>query len=292
MVIQRSFCPLPFATGLSHAASAVNQTHAKEIVMSQAAASASSSPGKAARIARVFAITGLALAIACGIAELLAGLGYRWGWWHFRTGLQVMRWAASTDLAAVAMTLIATGLAIKVGTRGTLVAAIHGLVLSVIVAGPPLYMYREASNLPRIHDISTDTQNPPAFSAVMPMRKGAENSTTFTPENARLQQQGYPDIAPVMLDAPPVQAFARAERAARAMGWDIVAAAPANLRIEATDTTLLFGFKDDVVIRVSANGAGSRVDVRSLSRVGRSDFGTNAKRIRLYVQQLANTPGA
>ena len=71
------------------------------------------------------------------------------------------------------------------------------------------------------------------------------------------------------------------------MGWDIVAVAPQDFRIEATDTTLLFGFKDDVVIRVSAASGGSRVDVRSLSRVGRSDFGVNANRIRKYFKQLA-----
>jgi uncharacterized protein (DUF1499 family) len=86
---------------------------------------------------------------------------------------------------------------------------------------------------------------------------------------------------------PPPRALQLAERAARAMGWDIVAVAPDDLRIEATDTTLLFGFKDDVVIRVTANGNGSRVDARSLSRIGGSDLGTNAKRIRSFMRQLA-----
>ena len=90
---------------------------------------------------------------------------------------------------------------------------------------------------------------------------------------------------------PPAQAFARAEAAARAMGGDIVAVSPQDLRIEATDTSLLFGFKDDVVIRVAAladvSTASSRVDVRSLSRVGGSDFGVNAKRIRDYLARLA-----
>ena len=73
------------------------------------------------------------------------------------------------------------------------------------------------------------------------------------------------------------------------MRWDIVAADPAQGRIEATATTLLFGFKDDVAIRITPDGAGSRVDVRSLSRVGRSDFGTNAKRVRAYLRALAPT---
>ena len=71
------------------------------------------------------------------------------------------------------------------------------------------------------------------------------------------------------------------------MGWEVVAVAPEDLRIEATDTTLLFGFKDDIVVRVTPSGNGSRVDVRSLSRVGKSDFGVNANRIRKFLRQLA-----
>ena len=243
--------------------------------------------GKMARAARLLAITGLVLAIVCGIAELLAGLGYRWGWWHFRTGLLTMRWAASIDLGAVFITLAATLLAWKFGTRRTLVAAIHGLVLSLIVCRPPLYLYNQVNSLPRIHDISTDTLTPPQFVALLPLRQGAENSTVYLAETGVQQKKAYADVAPAMLDVPPVQALQRAEKAARAMGWEIVAVNAPESRIEATDTTLLFGFKDDVVIRVAANGGGSRIDVRSLSRIGRSDFGANAKRIRLFMRQLA-----
>ncbi len=231
--------------------------------------------------------TGLALAVICGLAELLAGLGYRWDWWHFRTGIQIMRWSASADLAAVVLTLVAAVLAYRRGARGALATGIAGIALSLIVAGPPLYHWRLVDQLPRIHDISTDTEKPPAYVAVLPLRKGAENSTEYSAEVAPLQKKAYPDIVPTLLDVPPEQAYARAERAARAMGWDIAAAVPGELRIEATDTTLLFGFKDDVVIRVSASGNGSRVDVRSLSRVGRSDFGVNANRVRKYLRQLA-----
>jgi uncharacterized protein (DUF1499 family) len=251
-------------------------------------ASASTAGGdRGARIAVVLAWTGLGLALACGLAELLAGLGYRWGWWHFRVGIQIMRWSATTDLAAVALTLAAAVLAYKYGVRRALVAGIAGLALSLAVAGPPLYHWRLVEQVPRIHDISTDTDKPPAYVAVLPLRKGAENSADYSAEVAPLQKKAYPDITPALLDLPPAQAYARAERAARAMGWEIVAAAPEELRIEATDTTLLFGFKDDVVIRVSAANSGSRVDVRSLSRVGRSDFGVNANRIRKYLRQLA-----
>jgi uncharacterized protein (DUF1499 family) len=242
---------------------------------------------RGARIAVAFAWTGLGLALACGAGELLAGLGYRWDWWHFRTGIQIMRWSATTDLAAAALTLAAAMLAWKYGTRRALAAGAAGLALALVVAGPPLYYWRTLDRVPRIHDISTDSDNPPRYVAVLPLRKGAENPTDYSAEVAAQQKSAYPDITPAMLDLPPAQAFARAERAARAMGWEIVDAAPADLRIEATDTTLLFGFKDDIVIRIAAAGSGSRVDVRSLSRVGKSDFGVNANRIRKFLRQLA-----
>jgi uncharacterized protein (DUF1499 family) len=242
--------------------------------------------GKGARIAAFLAWTGLGLALACGIAELLAGLGYRWGWWHFRTGIQVMRWSASADLAAVVLTLVAVILAWMHGPRRALLASVHGLAISLLVAGPPLYHWHMVGQVPRIHDISTDTANPPSYVDIVPLRKGVENSTDFSAEVAAQQQKAYPDIVPAKLDMPPAQALQRAEKAARAMGWDIVAVAPADLRIEATDTTLLFGFKDDIVIRVAADGGGSRLDMRSLSRVGRSDFGVNANRIRKFMRQL------
>jgi uncharacterized protein (DUF1499 family) len=242
---------------------------------------------KGARIAAALAWTGLGLALACGLAELLAGLGYRWGWWHFRTGIQIMRWSATTDLAAVLLTLAAAILAYKYGASRALAASVAGLVLSLVVAGPPLYLWRLVDQVPRIHDISTDTDNPPRYVAVLPLRKGAENPADYSADVAAEQKRAYPDIAPAMLELPPAEAFARAERAARAMGWDIVAVVPADLRIEATDTTLLFGFKDDIVIRVAPSGNGSRVDVRSLSRVGKSDFGVNANRIRKFLRQLA-----
>jgi len=231
--------------------------------------------------------TGLALALACGLAELLAGLGYRWEWWHFRTGIQIMRWSAGADLAVVVLTLVAVVMAYRRSARGALITSSIGLALALLVAGPPLYHWRLVDQLPRIHDISTDTDKPPLYVAVLPLRKGAENSTDFSAEVALLQKKAYPDIAPALLESSPAQAYARAERAARAMGWEIVAAVPEDLRIEATDTTLLFGFKDDVVIRISAVANGSRVDVRSLSRVGRSDFGVNANRVRKFLKQFS-----
>jgi uncharacterized protein (DUF1499 family) len=229
------------------------------------------------------------MAVACGIAELVAGPGYRLGWWRLAAAFGTLRWAVMVDVAVIVIALAAAILAYKVGDRRALFVSLAGLILSVAVAMPPIYLWQQAEALPEIHDISTDTNNPPRFVAIVPFRKGASNSIDHRADTAALQKQGYPDIGPTVLSVPPEQALQLAERAARAMGWDIVAVAPGDLRIEATDTTPMFGFKDDIVIRVSANGSGSRVDARSLSRIGSSDLGTNAKRIRSFMRELVAT---
>jgi uncharacterized protein (DUF1499 family) len=143
-----------------------------------------------------------------------------------------------------------------------------------------------ARRLPLIHDISTDLENPPTFIAVVALRADAPNSLDRPASLADQQRQGYPDIAPITLPAPMDRVFDRALAAAQTMGWVIVTADKSTGRIEATATTRWFGFTDDVVVRLTAWGSGTRVDVRSVSRVGRGDTGTNARRIRRYLAAL------
>lgn len=239
------------------------------------------------RLASLLAPFALALAALCGVAELLAGPAYRLGLVSLGAALGTMRWAATAALATAAIALVTTILAARAGGRLTLTLSIAALVLALVVAAPPLWLYVQVQRLPHIHDISTDTAHPPTFVAVLPLRLDARNPVDYAPATAMQQQSGYPDIAPLTLAVPPAEAFARAERAARAMGWTIVAAEGAEGRLEATDTTLLFGFKDDIVVRVTpAASGGSIVDARSLSRVGGSDFGTNAKRVRAFLRRL------
>jgi uncharacterized protein (DUF1499 family) len=230
----------------------------------------------------------LALVVACAAGELLGGLGHRWDWWGIGAGIQTIRWSATVDVALIVVAAIIAVWAWRRRAPQALTLALAALLLGIVVGGPPVAMWRQAVNLPPIHDISTDTENPPRFVAVMALRQGARNGTDYSPATAQQQRSGYPDIAPLRLDAPPAKVFAAAERSARAMGWDIVDVAPQDGRIEATDTTLLFGFKDDVVIRIAPQGSGTRVDMRSLSRVGGSDIGANAKRIRKFMQRLAD----
>jgi uncharacterized protein (DUF1499 family) len=240
----------------------------------------------AGRAARVLAWLGLGLGIACALAELFAGVGHRLGWWNYRLGIGILGVAAWVALAALLASLTSLLFAMRDSEMRLPRMRIAGLIVAALAAGLPGYYYYLARHVPPIHDISTDTDNPPRFVAALEARKGAQNTADYSADTAAQQKTAYPDIGPALVDVAPDAAFARALAAAQSMGWDILAGVPAEGRIEAVDTSLLFGFKDDIVIRIAANGAGSRIDVRSLSRVGRSDIGANARRIRAFLGKL------
>jgi uncharacterized protein (DUF1499 family) len=225
----------------------------------------------------------LALAILAAALLLMSGLGSRAGLWHFRTGFTLLKYAAWLGIATTLVTIIY--LAVRAGNVAVLMIA---LLVGALVAYTPWSFQKKARSVPPIHDITTDTERPPEFVAVLPARADASNPPEYEGGEVTAQQkEAYPDITPVMLDVTPDVAFGRAHEAAEDMGWEIVAADSAAGRIEATATTTWFGFKDDVVVRVEPAAQGSRVDVRSKSRVGKSDVGANAARIRKYVAKFA-----
>jgi uncharacterized protein (DUF1499 family) len=228
----------------------------------------------------------VALAAACALAELFAGPGHRLGWWAFGIGIQTIRWAATVAAAVCVLAALAAVLAQRRKLPQTRAVFLAAAVLALVAAAPPTYFWYLVQHLPRMHDITTDTANPPQYVSVLPLRQGARNPTEYDPKAAAQQREGYPDIAPVILESAPAQTFAHAERVARSMGWEMVAVVPTELRIEATATSFLFGFKDDIVIRITPSGSGSRIDMRSLSRVGGSDFGVNASRVRTFVKGM------
>ena len=165
-----------------------------------------------------------------------------------------------------------------------------GVLLSVLCAGVPLYHYAQAQRLPAIHDITTDTAHPPTFVALAATRAAAPNGLAYVGAAvAAAQQQAYPDIVPYLSPLPPATLVAQAATVARNLGWEIVAIEPQQGHLEATDTSLLFGFTDDIVIRIMPHAGGSQLDIRSMSRVGRSDVGANAHRIRRFLQRLQAT---
>ena len=222
-------------------------------------------------------------ALAASAAVVAAPIGYRVG--ALPLGLAFLFLLGGFLVAAASATILVISIAVARGVSfgHRPVQATLGVV--ALVSLVPLWTIATARGAPPIHDITTDTRHPPEFVAVV--SRHAPDRTVYDGETiASQQREAYPDLAPVILGVPPDAAFDRALAAVREIGWELVATDVDRGRIEATDTTFWFGFKDDVVVRVTPDGAGSRVDVRSLSRVGVGDAGANAKRIRAYVAAL------
>lgn len=226
------------------------------------------------------------------ILLLVSGPGYRIGLLPLVGGL--LSFVVASFAFIVAFVLGGIGLLRSGGTGGAASqllswgAFLLGLAFTVNTG---LWL-RQSMASPPIHDISTDTANPPAFVAVLPLREGAPNPPEYAgAEVAAKQREAYPDLTTLTLRKAPGEVFDRAREVAAAMGWALVEANQSEGRIEATATTFWFGFKDDIVIRIQRSEDGSLVDVRSKSRVGMGDVGANAKRIRQFLARLEQQPG-
>ncbi len=177
--------------------------------------------------------------------------------------------------------------AVRARSARPLLATLPGtaaLLAAVIFLAP-------GARVPRINDVSTDLRDPPSFRriAALPVHRGED--LTY-PERFKAQvRAAYPDLVSILLPDPPARTFERALVAAKAMSlWHLEHADRPGRLIEIVATSKLFRFKDDLVIRVLAQGTGSRVDLRSRSRHGQSDLGANAARIRAYTARLLATP--
>jgi uncharacterized protein (DUF1499 family) len=163
-----------------------------------------------------------------------------------------------------------------------IVSMILGL-LPVGIMGPQM---AAVVDVPPIHDITTDTVNPPEFVAIVPLRKNSPNGYEYgVSEGWPAEKLGattiaaYPRLKPIESDLSVADAVGRTEATLLSMGLEIVAVDRGAGLVEATATTFWFGFKDDIVVRVVGDGEGSKIDLRSMSRVGQSDVGANAARI-------------
>jgi uncharacterized protein (DUF1499 family) len=232
-----------------------------------------------ARIAFIVATVGSLIVAASGPLHRFLGL-------DIEAAIAVFRYGFYLTVAGVALGL-ATIIPARPGDRrrGS-VAAFLAIVIGGAGAWVPLHWFLHAQQRPAINDITTDTSTPPPLVATAQLRRGASNPPSYPKENAALQRAAFPDIEPVLLPAPPVEAFKRVERVAASLGWEIVARVPADGRVEAVVTSPWFGFRDDVVIRVRPQGTGSRVDIRSKSRNGEADLGGNVDRVRTFLARL------
>ena len=230
--------------------------------------------------------TGIALAIVGALLVVVGLGGGRSGLLSGLTAFYAFGFGVLTFMLSVVANLI--GLALSKGSAGAASAAqaFASLAVGIIVLGAAMSQWPEESG-PPIHDLTTDTENPPEFVAVVPLRADAPNPPEYLDDGtAEKQKAAYPNLVTVIIDVPAAEAFAAAEQVVADLGWELVDANLLDGRIEATDSTYWFGFKDDVVIRIGSDGERAFVDVRSKSRVGMGDMGTNAKRIRTFLDAL------
>lgn len=246
------------------------------------------------RAGRIAPWLGIGLAL---LSAVLAPLGWRLGVWHLRTSFwDLMEPAVLVGAGSFIVSLIAL-LGWGGMTGAARLAAALGIAGGVLLVYYPVQFYAKAAPLPlihnrplpRIHDITTDTQDPPQFAATLPARAAEQGNPVAYggADLAKQQRAGYPDVAPLETALPPAEAFKRALATAQGMArWTIVRSDPQAGTIEGGARTLFMGFTDDFVIRVSPAGDGSRIDMRSESRQGVSDFGVNAARVRDYMAAL------
>jgi len=241
------------------------------------------------------ALAGLIIALISFVVFFISGFGYNWKIWSLGTAFQLLKYGAFGGIGGLVISIIGIVITSLRHNRTGIGISFVGIIAGLIVTATFGYFYHRATTAPPIHDITTDIENPPDFIALVPIRANAPNETIYPGgKTAKLQRENYPDIKPLYLDVSKEEAFNRALAAAKKMSWwKIQATDSSSGHIEATSTIPWFGFKDDIVVRVTADNTSgkSRIDVRSVSRLGKSDIGENARRIHKYMDEIrALTP--
>ncbi len=231
-------------------------------------------------------ITGLVIVVLGGIIFISSGYGYQDRLWHLWFAMNLFM--VGTVISGLGVLICSIGLVLcqRNQSKKNFLTSISGIVFGMLVISTFLYFYTAARIDPPIHDITTDTTNPPQFEVVPTLRSKKSNPCKYGGESvAQLQEKAYPFVRPLLLDMSFENTFHNALAVARSMKrWKIVNSNATAGKIEATVTTPWFGLKEDVVVRVSSiDPSRSKIDVRSESRLGVNDLGTNARRIHTYL---------
>lgn len=245
------------------------------------------------------------IVLAAGLGALISGLvsavGTGWGFWEYTSGLKGVAGAFLLGLGAILIGAVQGWRTRKAINPPPRARRWVGMVVALAYVAWIGTFLMAALTVPAIHDVSTDLADPPAFQTLTLRADNLDNIPGADDKDMRgltplqrwalVHQKAYGDIRSVRINEPVPMVIAKAERLAKARGWDVAVSLPEEGRFEATDTTAFFQFKDDVVLRVrpSETGEGSIVDMRSVSRVGISDLGMNAKRVRSFLADLTGT---
>ena len=232
---------------------------------------------------------------------LISAVGVGWGLWSWSSGLTGVIWSFILAIGAILFGILFAWRAKKSGISRPKLLRWIGMLSAIVYAGWIGTFVMAGISVPAIHDISTDLADPPAF-VTLALRadnldaipgEGDDEMKGMNPQQrwVIVHQKAYGDIRSVRIDEPVPTVIAKAERLAKARGWDVAVSLPEEGRFEATETSAFFRFKDDIVLRVkpTETGDGSIVDMRSVSRVGSSDLGVNAKRVRSFLADLSGT---
>lgn len=230
------------------------------------------------------------LALIAAIALVvfpLAIIAARIELWHFRTSFLLFALATLVAFVVFVVSVLKLPKALKADRKALMVSILLALV-PIAIMGQNVF---KANKYPFIHDITTDTQNPPVFVAANALRSEEEHDLTYAGQELADQQLvAYPNVTPLLLALEPNEVFAKAKALMIERGWEIVAEQSDTIpfTLEAVDTTALMGFKDDIIVRISGSNEDSQstVDMRSMSRQGKSDLGKNAARIHTFLRQL------
>ncbi len=232
-------------------------------------------------------LAGLAILLLAVATLMMAGSGpaYRGEFISLGEAFNLLRSGVYAAGGAVAVSIVTLLFSLLVHRSRPALIATLVIVAAAALLYVPWQHWQRAQQVPAIHDITTDTQNPPVFEALADAREAAPNAVDYPGDaTAQQQQAAYPYIKPLVLDEAPQMILAAAQAEAEEAGWRI--ARITDNHIEATATTRWFGFEDDVVIRLTELENGVQVDMRSASRLGASDVGTNAARIEKFLTAL------
>jgi len=237
------------------------------------------------------------------VVGLVAALGTRVGLWTINFGLlDIFPWCIGLAVFAVVAGIVWAIWAMIANDSSRARYGLIGLVGAVVVLYGPLSDISDAYGQPAIADATTDTERPPVFVSLLSQRGDHASSPAYDGDRpmtfegkastvSQIQHKYYGELHPIAILMSPERLFKRAVSASESMGWDVVAIAPDEGRIEATDTSFFFGIKDDIVIRVKPSGMGARLDIRSKARHEDEYYANrNVLRIRAFMKALADTP--
>jgi len=240
----------------------------------------------------IIGVSLIALLLALTIAA--AGPGTRFGVWDYGTGLTILREAALPVMIAAGAAALAF-LTSLFTARGLAPLALVAMLAAGGAASVPLKMKQLVDSNPFIHDITTDFENPPAIVAAADLPRknppeylGADQAPRSELTIAEAQRQAFPDIAPKRVPGGVDETAETVRNIVHAMNMEILHEGPTDNGwvVEGAYTSSWFGFVDDFIVRLTPEGAMTRVDVRSQSRVGLSDLGANARRVRDFFERL------